>query len=134
MAKKSALVIGIVFLLVGILGFIPGHGIVGMGATFETDALHNIIHLVFGIVLIWVALKASHKAVTALKVTGVIYLILAIVGFIQGTTILGIVPVNAADNWLHLVLGIVIGALGFAGGKGASSPSMESPMSSPSQM
>ncbi len=133
MAKKSALVIGIVFLLVGILGFIPGNGIVGSGALFEANALHNVIHLIFGVILVWVAVKSADKAATALKVTGVIYLILAIVGFIQGSTILGIVPVNGADNWLHLVLGIVIGALGFAG-KGGSSDASPAPMSSPTQM
>lgn len=118
MAKKSALVIGIVFILVGILGFIP-NGIVGEGATFETDTLHDIIHLVFGLILVFVALKAAHKAASTLVVVGIIYLLLAIIGFVQGTTILGLVPVNAADNWLHLVLGVVIAALGFASKKGS---------------
>ena len=122
MAKKSALVIGIIFILVGILGFIPGHGIVGEGALFEANGLHNVIHLIFGLILLFVALKSPAKAVTTLKVVGIIYLILAIIGFIQGDTILGIVPVNGADNVLHLILGIVIGALGFAGKSDASAP------------
>jgi hypothetical protein len=132
MAKKSALVIGIVFILVGILGFIPGNGIVGPGATFETDALHNSIHLVFGLILLFVALKAAHKAAGTLKIVGVIYLLLAVIGFAQGDTVLGLVPVNGADNWLHLVLGVVIGALGFAG-KGSNS-SVSSASSVPPQM
>jgi hypothetical protein len=125
MAKKSALVIGIVFILVGILGFIP-NGIVGAGALFETDALHNIIHLIFGLILLFVALKAAQKAAGTLKVVGVIYLLLAVIGFVQGDTIIGLVPVNAADNWLHLVLGVVIGALGFMGKSGNSSMSSAS--------
>ncbi|MES2216690.1 MAG: DUF4383 domain-containing protein [Patescibacteria group bacterium] len=122
MAKKSALVFGIIFLIVGILGFIP-NGIVGMGATFEAGTLHNVIHLIFGLVLVWVAVKSAHKAATTLKVVGIIYLILAIIGFIQDSTILGIVAVNSADNWLHLVLGIVIAALGFASKKEMAMPS-----------
>jgi hypothetical protein len=126
MAKKSALVIGIIFLLVGILGFIPGNGIVGAGSLFETDAVHNVVHLIFGIILVWVAVKAAEKAPTTLKVVGVIYLLLAIVGFIQGDNILGIAA-NGADHWLHLVLGIVIGGLGFSGKKDAG---MAAPMSS----
>ncbi len=133
MAKKSALVIGIVFVLVAILGFIP-NGIVGEGATFETNTLHDIIHLIFGIILIGVSVKAAEKSATALKVTGIIYLILAIVGFIQGDTVLGIIPVNGADNWLHLVLGIVIGALGFAGKGGSSAPDAAPMSSAPTQM
>jgi hypothetical protein len=122
MAKKSALVIGIVFILIGILGFIP-NGIVGPGATFETDALHNIIHLIFGVILAYVALKATDKSAGTLRIVGIIYILLAVIGFIQGDTILGLVPVNAADNWLHLVLGVVITALGFAAKKSASVPS-----------
>jgi len=116
MAKTASLVIGIVFLIVGILGFIP-NGIVGDEGTFMTNGLHDSIHILFGLILLFVSVKAASKASTALKVTGIIYLILAIIGFIQGTTVLGIIPVNGADNWLHLVLGVVISTLGFTGKK-----------------
>ncbi len=127
MAKKSTLVFGIIFLLLGILGFVPGNGIVGVDGTFQTDTMLNIVHLVFGLVLLYVAVKASHASAKTLVVVGVIYLILAIIGFIQGDRILGLVPVNSADNWLHLVLGVVIAGLGLAGrssSSGMSEPSM----------
>jgi hypothetical protein len=123
MAKKSALVFGIIFLLVGILGFIPGNGIVGTEATFEANALHNVVHLIFGLILVIIAVKSAEKSVGTLKVVGVIYILLAIIGFVQETSILGIVPVNGADNWLHLILGVLIAALGFAAKKNTVSSS-----------
>ena len=132
MAKKSALIIGIIFLVVGILGFIPGNGIVGTGAYFEADAIHNVIHLIFGLILLWVALKATSRAATTLVWVGIIYILLAIIGFIQasGSPLLGFVGSNDADDLLHLVLGVVILALGWAGKKsGAPMTSASAPMS-----
>jgi len=125
MAKKSALVLGIIFILVGILGFVPGNGIVGEGALFEAGTVHNIVHLILGIILVWVASKASQASATALIWVGIIYLIVAALGFAWGS-VLGIFEVNGADNWLHLVLGIVLLALGLAGRK-ASAPAPMSP-------
>jgi len=132
MAKKSALVFGIIFILVGLLGFIPGHGIVGEGATFETNGLHDIIHLIFGLILLIVALKSPHASASTVKWVGIIYIILAVIGFIQGDSILRIVPVNGADNWLHLVLGVILAAIGFAAKRDSSAPiGSSSPTSTP---
>ena len=123
MAKKLALVFGIVFVIVGILGFIP-NPIVGMTGFFLTDAVHNIVHLLVGIILLVISLKAAAKSAVALKVFGIIYLVLAIIGFFSGSTILGLVAINGADNWLHLVLGIVIVAAGFMAKDSSSAPMM----------
>jgi uncharacterized membrane protein len=122
MAKKASIVFGIIFVIIGILGFF-GNPIVGEGGLFHTDTVHNIVHLVLGIILLAFAKKSS--AGTVLTVIGVIYLIVAIIGFISGTSVLGIFEVNAADNWLHLVLGIILGGLGLA-----SRPKGAVPMSS----
>jgi hypothetical protein len=109
MAKKLAIIFGVVFVLVAVLGFIGSGPILG---TFLTDSAHDAIHLLVGIILIWVAISNGNSA-GALKIFGLVYLLLAIVGFIQfGTTgsgmLLGIAEVNGADNFLHLVLGIVL--------------------------
>ncbi|MDO8510346.1 MAG: DUF4383 domain-containing protein [bacterium] len=119
MVKTLGIIIGIVFLAVGILGYIP-NPIVGMdaGDLFATDQMHNLVHLASGIIILLASLGRAATAATTLKVFGVIYLILAVVGFWQigsGTgVLLGLVEVNGADNWLHLVLGIVILAAGYA--------------------
>ena len=113
--KTTSIVLGIVFLLIGILGFIP-NGLVGDGGLFMTDMGHNLIHLVTGILFLVFAYKSSEAMMTFFKVFGIIYLVIAAWGFAIGDgSILGIAWVNGADNWLHLVLGIVILAFGYKG-------------------
>jgi hypothetical protein len=109
MAKKFAMIFGWIFVVLGVLGFF-GNPIVGEGpgAIFMADTAHNIVHLVSGIIFLWVAYGAAEKSVTVLKVFGVIYLLVAIIGFFSSTgSILGLIMSNGADNWLHLVLGVL---------------------------
>ena len=125
MTKKFAVLFGIVFVLVGLLGFVP-NPIVGSatGALFQTDILHNIVHLLIGVVLLFAA-KSQSAAALWLKIWGAVYLVLFLDGLVQihmtGDKLLGIVTANPADTYLHLVLGIVLLIVGFAGGKSAMS-------------
>ena len=111
-AKTAATVIGIVFILVGILGFIP-NPLVSPTGLFAVNTAHNLVHLVSGAVLLagaYTALGAS----LALKIIGVIYGAVAVLGLIVGPgMLLGIVHINVLDNWLHVVLAVVILAAGF---------------------
>jgi len=128
--QKAALIVGIVFLVVGVAGFIPGlttdvdalliaghesHAL--LLGIFQVSILHNIVHLLFGVV----GLAAARSALNArryLIVGGVIYLVLWLYGLlIDLDSGANFVPVNSADNWLHLVLGIGMVALGFALGR-----------------
>lgn len=121
MAKKLALVFGVVFILIGLLGFVS-NPLVGMGALFEADMMHNLAHIMLGLILLLVALKAAGKSALWLKIIGVVYLVLAILGFLMvpdGGTLLGLVETNTADHWLHLVLGVVLVGVGFLGKGGA---------------
>ncbi|MES2471088.1 MAG: DUF4383 domain-containing protein [Patescibacteria group bacterium] len=124
MAKKASVVFGIIFVIVGVLGFIP-NPIVGEMGLFHADAVHNIVHLILGIVLLITAKKPA--AAVTLIVVGVIYLLLAIIGFVvidAGETahLLGIAEANGADNWLHLVLAIVLLGVGFKAKKETAAP------------
>lgn len=115
MAKKITVVLGLVFLVVGILGFIS-NPLVGEDALFHTDTIHNIVHIVTG--LVFLIVSASPSAPSVLKIFGVIYLLVSVLGFLSGTgKVLGFLSVNSADNWLHLVLGIVILIAGFKASK-----------------
>ncbi|KAA3436806.1 DUF4383 domain-containing protein [Rufibacter hautae] len=112
--KTASLLIGFTFLAVGLLGFVP-NPIVGdtHSAIFHADAVHNMVHIVSGALFILVALAAPAQAATFLKVFGVVYLLLGVIGFITigdsgMTKLLGFLPVNGADNYLHVALGIVI--------------------------
>ena len=123
--RIAAGVVGGVFLLVGILGFVPGivtdygsmttHGhesnahLLGL---FEVSVLHNIVHLLFGIAgLAMARTRASAKAF--LVGGGVVYLALWAYGMvIDQSSALNFVPVNTADNWLHFALGTGMTAAG----------------------
>lgn len=124
MAKTLAMVFGAVFVLVGLLGFVT-NPLVGMDGIFETDMLHNVVHLLFGVILLGVAMKAPASSSKWLLILGVVYLVLAALGFAmigEGGQLLGLVAMNSADHWLHVVLGVVLVAAGVATKGGRSMP------------
>jgi hypothetical protein len=124
--QSIAMLVGVVFLLVGVLGFIPGitthysdMSFAGHGSgaellgIFQVSILHNIVHLLFGIVGVTMA-KTMEGARTYLIGGGAVYLVLWILGIVGGGNW---IPVNTADNWLHFVLGVAMVVLGFATGR-----------------
>src|SRR3954454_14462033 len=116
---------GLVFLLVGILGFIPGvtthYGDMSFAGhmsdakligIFQVSVLHNLVHVAYGVVGLAVAARPK-AAVTYFLVGGVVYLALWIYGLVVGDeSSANFVPLNTADNWLHLVLGVAMVGLG----------------------
>ena len=123
--QAAAAVVGAVFLLVGVLGFIPGitTGYDSLEAAghkshaellgiFQVSILHNVVHLLFGVA----GLALSRTASTArafLIGGGVVYLVLWLYGLvIDKTSQANFVPLNTADDWLHFVLGVGMLALG----------------------
>lgn len=129
--QQAAMAVGAVFLLVGVLGFIPGittnvGDLKFAGHTsraellgiFQVSILHNLVHLLFGVLGIAAARKFSTSR-TYLVAGGAVYLVLWIYGLVtdHGSDA-NFVPVNDADNWLHLVLGIAMIALGLALSRG----------------
>jgi hypothetical protein len=130
-AQKAALVVGAVFLLVGIAGFIPGlttnyetlefagHESEAMLlGVFNVSILHNLVHLAFGVAGVAMA-RTAGGARAFLIGGGVVYLVLWLYGLlIDMTGDANFVPVNDADNWLHLVLAIGMIGLGVALGRG----------------
>jgi len=121
-------VVGATFLLVGILGFIPGittnYGDMTFAShdsdaqllgIFEVSVLHNVVHLLFGIVGL-IAARKLNSAAQYLLVGGIIYLALWLYGLIiDQSSSANFVPVNTADNWLHFVLGVAMTLLGALG-------------------
>jgi arginine exporter protein ArgO len=118
-AQIAAGVVGIVFLLVGVLGFIPGvttdydqmefagHESTAMlFGLFQVSILHNVVHLSFGIVGLAAATRVA-AARSYLAIGGLAYLVLWIYGLaVDQDSDANFVPVNQADNWLHLGLGV----------------------------
>jgi hypothetical protein len=111
-AKTAAIVIGIILLAVGILGFFT-NPLISETGIFAVNTTHNLVHLITGAVLLGGAYR-SLGASLALKVIGIFYAAVAIIGWaFGGETIFGVVAVNHADHWLHVALAIVILAAGF---------------------
>jgi hypothetical protein len=134
MAKTLAMVFGIVFVLVGLMGFIDT-GLVGESGMFQTNTLHDLVHLLFGIILLVVGMKSQASAASAMKIIGIVYLLLAILGFLMipsGGELLGLVTMNSADHVLHVLLGVVLVAAGMLSKKGGAGGGM--PMASSSSM
>jgi len=126
MAKTWAMVFGWAFVLVGLLGFVS-NPIVGANGFFHADAMHNVIHLLLGIILLAVAYTAPMKSAATMKWIGVLYLVLAILGFVlvSGTgSLLGLAEINGNDNWLHVFLGVVLLLAGIKAGKSNMQPMM----------
>jgi hypothetical protein len=124
MLKKVSMVMGVVFLLLGLLGFVPGitttdsDGMQLLLGVFMVDALHNSIHIVFGLLGLWGAMSNKY-AKWYLVGSGVVFALLALVGFFD-SGLLGLTKTNMADTWLHLLFAVVLlgAGLGIKGDDG----------------
>jgi len=128
--QKAAFVVAATFLAVGILGFIPGvttdydtmefagHESEAMLlGIFQVSVLHNIVHLLFGVVGLAMA-RSSAGARGFLVGGGAVYLVLWVYGLlIDKDSGANFVPLNSADDWLHFALGAGMIALGLLLGK-----------------
>jgi hypothetical protein len=107
-----------VFIVVGLVGVMTEPGALMFGL-FEVDMLHNLTHIISGAVfaLVGVGLAGQGKEKYLFQVFGLLYALVALVGFIQGYTVAGLFGVNLADNALHAVIALVALAIGFLGKK-----------------
>ena len=116
-AQIYSLAFGATLLLVGILGFIAesafdtGSDVNGSNfILFEVNGWHNLVHIASG--LLGLALWRSAAGARSFALGfGAVYLIVTLWGFVDGNDVLGLIPVNAADNVLHLLISLLgIGA------------------------
>jgi len=117
MANRIATILGIGFLLVGIIGFVSPN-ILGMHLTLA----HNLVHLVTGAVSLWIGLKGTVSAArTFCIVFGAVYLLLGVAGFVAGDgaeRMLELIPgqlmFGTPDHVVHVLLGAIYLIGGFA--------------------
>lgn len=123
--RVAAVAVAATFLLVGVAGFIPGlttgygdmtfaghHSDAHLLGIFQVSVLHNIVHLLFGAAGLVLA-RTTPGARLYLVGGGAIYLVLWLYGLVVGEeSAANFVPLNAADDWLHLLLGLGMIALG----------------------
>lgn len=125
--QTFALIYGIVFLIVGAVGFIPGltpphdHPNLAVEAAsgmalglFPVNALHNLVHVLFGV---WglVAARGIDASRVYARVVAIAYALLTLLGLIPATnTVFGLVPIYGHDIWLHALLAAIAAYFGFA--------------------
>ncbi len=117
MAKTIMMVAGVVFVVIGILGFF-NNPILGI---FAVDTLHNLVHIVSGVLAFVFASQGESQARKFAMILGIVYALVTILGFIGGGHILGLIVSNSADNFLHLVLTVVFLFVGFSKSSSSSS-------------
>jgi hypothetical protein len=126
--RRFALVYGIVFLIVGIAGFIPGFvtplepqhpdlaveaGAGRLFGLFPVNVLHNIVHIIFGIwgIAVW---RSIPRSLTYARSVAVIYAVFVVMGLIPMLrTTFGLIPLYGHDVWLHVLLAGVAAYFGF---------------------
>jgi hypothetical protein len=126
MVKSAALLFGIVFLAVGILGFVPAaaapdaNGMPMLLGTFMVNSTHSIVHIASGVVFLLCGMAGAGASRTFFKIFGLVYAVVAILGFMKGEgMLLGLISNNPADTYLHVVLAAAMLFLGFGPAKQA---------------
>lgn len=106
--QRIVQVLGVVFVIIGVAGFFFSSSMdeAAMFGLFPVNILHNIVHLFLGL---W-ALAAARSfagAKSYAQIVGVIYIALAVLGFVSPDGF-GLVPIGGNDIWLHALLGGVL--------------------------
>ncbi len=113
-----ALVIGIVFTLIGIAGFFVSSSMArGNLLGFDVDVVHNLIHLITGLLALAAAFTGWSRRFN--QIFGIIYIIVGLAGLVYPALyfngrLLGLMHVNALDHVLHWLVGIIAAAVGFS--------------------
>ncbi len=122
-ARLGAGAVGVVYLLIGLIGFaltgfdsITGNQGEALLGIFAINPFHNVVHLGIGGGLLAVALSGHAEiAEGAMIAGGLVYVLAAVLGFLNQLPILAIDAPYAADNFLHLVSGVAALLIGIAG-------------------
>jgi len=131
--RNFSMILGVVFVIVGICGFIPGlnqmqHDHNGAGVDlsvtgpgtghllglFHVNVLHNAVHLLFGVM----GILMSRDLTTArlyCRIVAIAYGLLAIMGILPQPfrNTFGLVPIEGNDVWLHALIALAAGYFGF---------------------
>lgn len=121
LARTAALVFGLVYLVVGVAGFIPGlvfgtpedmpSATGNLLGIFPINAVHNVVHLAIGAALLYGA-TATPAAIMVSRIVGVTYILVGLLGipFPDG---FGLLPLGGTDVLLHLATGAILLYIGF---------------------
>jgi hypothetical protein len=111
-----AVLFGVVFLVVGILGFVPGvtkdQMLLGI---FHVNTAHNAVHLLSGVIALFCGMSSLGASRMYFRIFGLVYALVAVLGFLNpgDNMLLGLITNNTADTWLHVGIAAVSLLIGF---------------------
>ena len=108
-ARIISIILGLILVAVGVLGFVPGQNIVSATGLFQVDLAHNLVHLASGLLLLILPSIIGGKQ--SLLLVGVVYAAVAVLGFLHptdSTLIGGQIAMNEADRFLHVLVAAVL--------------------------
>ncbi|HEY7463347.1 MAG TPA: DUF4383 domain-containing protein [Candidatus Limnocylindria bacterium] len=107
--RLVAAIFGVVYLAAGIAGFVTGSDL--LFGLFPVNAVHNVVHVVLGAILLW-GMMSTANAVMANRWVGVLLLVLGVLGIFVDNP-LNLVPIGGNDIWLHLASGAILAGVSF---------------------
>ena len=117
MVKTMAVLFGVVLLVVGVLGFVPGitkdQMLLGI---FHVNPAHNVVHLLSGAVALFCGMTSIGASRNYFRIFGIVYGAVAVMGLMhmgEHTNLLGLISNNDADTYLHIAISAVSLILGF---------------------
>lgn len=116
MGKTIVTILGVVFIAIGLLGFV-NNPILGI---FGVNTLHNLVHIVSGVLALWAVNKGMDSTVLFSKVFGIVYGLVAVLGFVVPAFMESLLAVDMTDNILHVVLAVIFLYIGFGSNQGSS--------------
>ena len=112
--KMVVTIVGWVFLVVGILGFVPqavpDGNLLGL---FPVDTIHNVLHLLIGAIGIATSRQMGLAPKPYCQIFGVVFIVLAILGLVLEGGVLGPIHLGGNDVYLHAVVGLLLAYYGF---------------------
>jgi uncharacterized protein DUF4383 len=117
MVKTMAVLFGVILLVVGVLGFVPGvtkdEMLLGI---FHVNTIHNIVHLLSGAVALFCGMTSVGASRNYFRIFGIVYGAVAVLGLMhmrEHTNLLGLISNNDATTYLHIAIAAVSLILGF---------------------
>ena len=123
--RQFALVLGVGFIVAGIAGFFPTpaeppagltqtHGFGHALGILPVNTLHNIVHILFGLLGIMASRGAIMSARGYAQFVAIAYGLLVVLGLLpQTNTTFGLIPLYGADVWLHVIIAAAAAYFGF---------------------
>ena len=121
MTRTFGIAFGLLLLLGGILGFVPGITDDDMFlGVFMVNTAHSVMHIVSGAIFLGACLMGARTARLCFQIFGVVYAVVAAIGFKVGEgMIFGVISNNRYDSWGHAGLALILLLIGFAARKQA---------------